>query len=142
MASGNRPSAELPTNDSEMMLGRNQKQRESQARPINQARNFYEKLVTQFPNAGRYWKAYIEHEGIEDEGQSGGVQGFWQKSVDDEVIIMRGRHRGNTVRAIRCYRKKFVIHVDKITIEKGNGSTVHIGIHQSKVILSTSGENI
>uniref|UniRef100_A0A0K0DNE5 Suf domain-containing protein n=1 Tax=Angiostrongylus cantonensis TaxID=6313 RepID=A0A0K0DNE5_ANGCA len=30
--------------------------------PIDQARNFYEKLVTQFPNAGRYWKAYIEHE--------------------------------------------------------------------------------
>ncbi|CAJ0606603.1 unnamed protein product, partial [Cylicocyclus nassatus] len=38
--------------------------RESQARPIDQARNFYEKLVTQFPNAGRYWKAYIEHEEI------------------------------------------------------------------------------
>ncbi|WKX97652.1 hypothetical protein Q1695_013373 [Nippostrongylus brasiliensis] len=36
--------------------------RESQARPIDQARSFYEKLVTQFPNAGRYWKAYIEHE--------------------------------------------------------------------------------
>jgi cleavage stimulation factor subunit 3 len=36
--------------------------RESSARPIDQARIFYEKLVTQFPNAGRYWKAYIEHE--------------------------------------------------------------------------------
>uniref|UniRef100_A0AC34R5A3 Suppressor of forked domain-containing protein n=1 Tax=Panagrolaimus sp. JU765 TaxID=591449 RepID=A0AC34R5A3_9BILA len=36
--------------------------RESSARSIDQARNFYEKLVTQFPNAGRYWKAYIEHE--------------------------------------------------------------------------------
>lgn len=33
-----------------------------QARPVDQARNFYEKLVSQFPNAGRYWKAYIEHE--------------------------------------------------------------------------------
>lgn len=33
-----------------------------QARSIDQARNFYEKLVEQFPNAGRYWKAYIEHE--------------------------------------------------------------------------------
>lgn len=29
---------------------------------MDQARNFYEKLVAQFPNAGRYWKAYIEHE--------------------------------------------------------------------------------
>ncbi|OZC05514.1 hypothetical protein X798_07512, partial [Onchocerca flexuosa] len=32
------------------------------ARPIDQVRSFYEKLVTQFPNAGRYWKAYIDHE--------------------------------------------------------------------------------
>ncbi|CAJ0945592.1 unnamed protein product, partial [Mesorhabditis belari] len=36
--------------------------REYQARPIEQARDFYEKLIGQFPNAGRYWKAYIEHE--------------------------------------------------------------------------------
>ncbi|KAK5980790.1 60S ribosomal protein L26 [Trichostrongylus colubriformis] len=56
--------------------------------------------------------------------------------VDDEVIVMRGRHRGNTGRVIRCYRKKYVIHVDKITREKGNGSTVHIGIHPSKVALT------
>lgn len=33
-----------------------------QTRPIDQVRSFYEKLVTQFPNAGRYWKAYIDHE--------------------------------------------------------------------------------
>ncbi|KAL3995495.1 Suppressor of forked protein (Suf) family protein [Acanthocheilonema viteae] len=36
--------------------------RESQARPIDQVRSFYEKLVAQFSNAGRYWKAYIDHE--------------------------------------------------------------------------------
>uniref|UniRef100_A0A0N5AIR5 Suf domain-containing protein n=1 Tax=Syphacia muris TaxID=451379 RepID=A0A0N5AIR5_9BILA len=36
--------------------------RESQARSIDQVRPFYEKLVAQFPNAGRYWKAYIDHE--------------------------------------------------------------------------------
>lgn len=35
-----------------------------QARPIDQVRSFYEKLVAQFPNAGRYWKAYIDHEVI------------------------------------------------------------------------------
>lgn len=56
--------------------------------------------------------------------------------VDDEVIVTRGRHRGNSGRVIRCYRKKFVIHVDKITREKANGSTVHIGIHPSKVRFS------
>ncbi|CAI5441860.1 unnamed protein product [Caenorhabditis angaria] len=36
--------------------------REHQSRPIEQERDFYESLVKQFPNAGRYWKAYIEHE--------------------------------------------------------------------------------
>ncbi|CAG9536291.1 unnamed protein product [Cercopithifilaria johnstoni] len=36
--------------------------RESQARPVDQVHSFYEKLVAQFPNAGRYWKAYIDHE--------------------------------------------------------------------------------
>ena len=29
---------------------------------IEDARKIYERLVTQFPNAGRYWKIYIEHE--------------------------------------------------------------------------------
>lgn len=33
-----------------------------QKKTAEQARPFYEKLVEQFPNAGRYWKAYIEHE--------------------------------------------------------------------------------
>jgi hypothetical protein len=32
------------------------------ARPIDQVRNFYERLVAQFNNAGRFWKAYVEHE--------------------------------------------------------------------------------
>uniref|UniRef100_A0A1I8A424 Suf domain-containing protein n=1 Tax=Steinernema glaseri TaxID=37863 RepID=A0A1I8A424_9BILA len=36
--------------------------REAQGKPIENARAFYERLVAQFPNAGRYWKAYIEHE--------------------------------------------------------------------------------
>lgn len=36
--------------------------RESQARSVDQVRPFYEKLIVQFPNAGRYWKAYIDHE--------------------------------------------------------------------------------
>ncbi|EFO86298.1 hypothetical protein GCK72_004918 [Caenorhabditis remanei] len=36
--------------------------REHQSRPIDQEREFYESLVNQFPNSGRYWRAYIEHE--------------------------------------------------------------------------------
>ncbi|CAF1621898.1 unnamed protein product, partial [Adineta ricciae] len=33
----------------------------------------------------------------------------------------------------QVYRKKFVVHVERITREKANGNTVHIGIHPSKV---------
>lgn len=53
--------------------------------------------------------------------------------MDDEVTVTRGHYKGNAGRVIRVYRKKFVIHVDKITREKANGATVHIGIHPSNV---------
>ncbi|VDM29676.1 unnamed protein product [Toxocara canis] len=52
--------------------------------------------------------------------------------MDDEVTVVRGHYKGNAGRVMRVYRKKFVIHIDKITREKANGSTVHIGIHPSK----------
>ncbi|KAL3995085.1 ribosomal protein L24 [Acanthocheilonema viteae] len=56
--------------------------------------------------------------------------------IDDEVTVTRGHYKGNAGRVMRVYRKKFVIHIDKITREKANGSTVHIGIHPSKVALT------
>jgi cleavage stimulation factor subunit 3 len=36
--------------------------RDCQAKKIEDARPVYERLVSQFPNSGRYWKLYIEHE--------------------------------------------------------------------------------
>lgn len=36
--------------------------RDAQIKPIEMARPVYERLVSQFSNAGRYWKIYIEHE--------------------------------------------------------------------------------
>lgn len=36
--------------------------RESQNRPITEVRPVFEKLVSVFPSAGRYWKIYIEQE--------------------------------------------------------------------------------
>ncbi|RWS21643.1 cleavage stimulation factor subunit 3-like protein, partial [Leptotrombidium deliense] len=36
--------------------------KEYQSKNIDDARQFYEKLVAQFPFTGRYWKIYIEHE--------------------------------------------------------------------------------
>lgn len=38
--------------------------REAQNRPITEVRPVFEKLVTVFPSAGRYWKIYIEQEVI------------------------------------------------------------------------------
>ncbi|CAJ0945512.1 unnamed protein product, partial [Mesorhabditis belari] len=56
--------------------------------------------------------------------------------TDDEVTVTRGHYKGNSGRVMRVYRKKFVIHIDKITREKANGTTVHIGIHPSKVAVT------
>lgn len=36
--------------------------REAQSRKIDDARQFFERLVAQFPTSGRYWKIYIEQE--------------------------------------------------------------------------------
>ncbi|KAI6196949.1 putative 60S ribosomal protein L26 [Aphelenchoides besseyi] len=54
-------------------------------------------------------------------------------SIEDEITVTRGHFKGNSGRVMRVYRKKYVLHVDKITREKANGTTVHIGVHPSKV---------
>jgi len=35
------------------------------------------------------------------------------------------------------YRKKWVIHVDRVQRDKSNGATSPIGIHPSKVVITT-----
>ncbi len=50
---------------------------------------------------------------------------------DDEVQIVRGRFKGRKGKVTACYRKKFVIHVDKVVREKVNGQSVNVGIHPS-----------
>lgn len=55
---------------------------------------------------------------------------------DDEVQVVRGNYKGREGRVIQCYRKKYVIHIDRITREKVNGQTVNVGIHPSKVVIT------
>merc|ERR1712188_152155 len=55
---------------------------------------------------------------------------------DDEVIVVRGSHRGREGKVIQVYRKKYVIHIDRVTREKSNGSTVNVGIHPSNVSIT------
>merc|ERR1712141_411998 len=55
---------------------------------------------------------------------------------DDEVQIVRGQYKGQQVgKVVQVYRKKFVIHIERIQREKANGATVHVGIHPSKVVI-------
>eukprot|EP01089_Gocevia_fonbrunei_P000008 TRINITY_DN0_c30_g1_i7.p1 TRINITY_DN0_c30_g1~~TRINITY_DN0_c30_g1_i7.p1 ORF type:complete len:149 (+),score=35.52 TRINITY_DN0_c30_g1_i7:63-509(+) len=53
----------------------------------------------------------------------------------DTVDIVRGSYKGREGKITSVYRKKYVIYVEKVTREKANGQTVHIGIHPSKVVL-------
>merc|ERR1712010_162860 len=55
---------------------------------------------------------------------------------DDEVIVVRGSNRGREGKVIQCYRKKYVIHIERVTREKSNGSTVNVGIHPSNVMIT------
>ena len=55
---------------------------------------------------------------------------------DDEVQVVRGTYKGREGKIVQCYRKKWVIHIERITREKVNGSTVNVGIHPSKVVIT------
>merc|ERR1711939_1110644 len=55
---------------------------------------------------------------------------------DDEVIVVRGSHRGREGKVIQVYRKKYVIPIERVTREKSNGSTVNVGIHPSNVMIT------
>ncbi|GAB4846895.1 60S ribosomal protein L26A [Ancistrocladus abbreviatus] len=55
---------------------------------------------------------------------------------DDEVQVVRGTYKGREGKVVQVYRKKWVIHIERITREKVNGSTVNIGINPSKVVIT------
>jgi large subunit ribosomal protein L26e len=55
---------------------------------------------------------------------------------DDEVQVVRGTYKGREGKVVQVYRRKWVIHVERITREKVNGSTVNVGIDPSKVIIT------
>merc|ERR1711988_2031300 len=55
---------------------------------------------------------------------------------DDEVIVVRGINRGREGKVMQVYRKKYVIHNERVTREKSNGSTVNVGIHPSNVLIT------
>ncbi|OBZ75911.1 60S ribosomal protein L26-2 [Grifola frondosa] len=56
---------------------------------------------------------------------------------DDEVRIVRGKYKGAEGKVTQVYRKKWVIHVDRVQRDKSNGATVSIGIHPSNVVITS-----
>ncbi|TDL24865.1 ribosomal protein L24 [Rickenella mellea] len=56
---------------------------------------------------------------------------------DDEVRIVRGKYKGREGKVTQVYRKKWVIHVDRVQRDKSNGASAPIGIHPSNVVITT-----
>eukprot|EP00306_Pavlova_sp_CCMP459_P008811 CAMPEP_0185162332 /NCGR_PEP_ID=MMETSP1139-20130426/6380_1 /TAXON_ID=298111 /ORGANISM="Pavlova sp., Strain CCMP459" /LENGTH=120 /DNA_ID=CAMNT_0027727655 /DNA_START=18 /DNA_END=380 /DNA_ORIENTATION=- len=55
---------------------------------------------------------------------------------DDEVSVVRGTYKGREGKIVQVYRRKWVIHIDRITREKASGATVNVGIDPSKTVIT------
>ena len=52
---------------------------------------------------------------------------------DDEVVVVRGTYKGREGKVVQVYRRKWVIHIERIQKEKVNGQVAPIGVHPSNV---------
>jgi large subunit ribosomal protein L26e len=56
---------------------------------------------------------------------------------DDEVRVVRGhKYKSQEGKVISVYRKRYVIHIERVTLEKKNGAIVQVGIHPSNVVIT------
>jgi len=55
---------------------------------------------------------------------------------DDEVQVVRGTHKGREGKVLQVYRRRWVLHIERLTREKANGATVPVGIDASKVVIT------
>jgi|TARA_B100000482_G_scaffold99439_1_gene71611 large subunit ribosomal protein L26e len=55
---------------------------------------------------------------------------------DDEVMVVRGIYKNREGKITACYRRKYVIHVERITRDKANGAQVNVGIQPSNCIIT------
>lgn len=55
---------------------------------------------------------------------------------DDEVMIVRGMYKTREGKVTACFRKKMVIHVERITREKTNGQQVPVGVRSSNLVIT------
>ena len=55
---------------------------------------------------------------------------------DDEVMVTRGMYKSREGKVICVYRKKYVVHVERITREKANGASVQVGLQASNLVIT------
>ncbi|KAL0616123.1 60S ribosomal protein L26 [Plecturocebus cupreus] len=56
---------------------------------------------------------------------------------DDEVQVVGGHYKGQQIgKVVQVYRKKYVIYTELVQRERANGTTVHVGMHPSKVVIT------
>ena len=55
---------------------------------------------------------------------------------DDEVSIVRGMYKTREGKVIASFRKKMVVHVERITREKASGQQVQVGIPASNLMIT------
>eukprot|EP00736_Rhodelphis_marinus_P013352 Rmarinus@m.7378 len=55
---------------------------------------------------------------------------------DDEVLVVRGTNKKHEGKVTSVYRRKYVIHVEKLVCNKANGATPNAGVHPSNVIIT------
>ncbi len=55
---------------------------------------------------------------------------------DDEVVVVRGSHKGREGKITSVYRLKYVVHVERLSREKSNGQSVPVGIAPSKCVIT------
>ncbi|KAF2202738.1 ribosomal protein L24 [Delitschia confertaspora ATCC 74209] len=55
---------------------------------------------------------------------------------DDEIMIVRGTHKGREGKVQSVYRLKYCLHIAGVVREKSNGQSVPIPIAASKVVVT------
>jgi ribosomal protein uL24 len=54
----------------------------------------------------------------------------------DEVLVTRGQFKKQEGKVTACYRKKYVIHVERCEQKKNNQQMVPVGIDASNVVIT------
>jgi len=55
---------------------------------------------------------------------------------DDEVMVVRGIYKNREGKITACYRRKYCIHVERVTRDKANGAQVNVGIQPSNCVIT------